>query len=79
MSRFLTNRQLSQHLVGLWTTDCSPTNELLSRVLPAGLLQYLDSEDKVTIVMIVMMMMMMIIVVMMMIDDDEGADGRGYR
>ena len=76
MSRFLTNRQLSQHLVGLWTTDCSPTNELLSRVLPAGLLQYLDSEDKVTIVMIVMMMM---IIVMMMIDDDEGADGHGYR
>ena len=77
MSRFMTNRQLSQHLVGLWTTDCSPTNELLSRVLPAGLLQYLDSEDKVTIVMIFMMMMM--IIVMMMIDDDEGADGRGHR
>lgn len=45
--RFLTNRQLSQHLVGLWTTDCSSTNELLSRAIPAGLLQYLESDEKV--------------------------------
>ena len=29
--RFLTNRQLSRHLVGLWTTATAPTMELLRR------------------------------------------------
>ena len=45
--RFLTNRQLSRHLVGLWTSSTAPTMELLRRILPVGLLQYLDSEDSV--------------------------------
>jgi DnaJ family protein C protein 13 len=45
--RFLTNRQLSRHLVGLWTTDSPQTMELLRRLLPAGLLEYLDSADEV--------------------------------
>lgn len=45
--RFLTNRQLSRHLVGLWTTSTAPTMELLKRILPAGLLSYLESEDNV--------------------------------
>jgi len=45
--RFLTNRQLSRHLVGLWTSESSPTNELLKRILPAGLLAFLESEDEV--------------------------------
>ena len=45
--RFLTNRQLSRHLVGLWTTSTAPTMLLLRRILPAGLLTFLDSEDAV--------------------------------
>lgn len=45
--RFLTNRQLSRHLVGLWTTSTAPTMELLRRILPLGLLQYLESEESV--------------------------------
>jgi DnaJ family protein C protein 13 len=45
--RFLTNRQLSRHLVGLWTTDSPQTLQLLRRILPAGLLDFLDSEEEV--------------------------------
>ncbi|XP_023328115.1 dnaJ homolog subfamily C member 13 [Eurytemora carolleeae] len=45
--RFLTNRQLSRHLVGLWTTESAPTMELLKRILPPGLLVYLESTDEV--------------------------------
>ena len=45
--RFLTNRQLSRHLVGLWTSSTAPTMELLRRILPLGLLVFLESEDSV--------------------------------
>ena len=45
--RFLTNRQLSRHLVGLWTSATAPTMELLRRILPLGLLVSLESEDSV--------------------------------
>ncbi|XP_033848217.2 dnaJ homolog subfamily C member 13-like isoform X1 [Acipenser ruthenus] len=45
--RMLTNRQLSRHLVGLWTAEHSTALNLLQRILPAGLLAYLDSSDPV--------------------------------
>ncbi|XP_039252268.2 dnaJ homolog subfamily C member 13-like isoform X1 [Styela clava] len=45
--RMLTNRQLSRHLVGLWVTGHPIAMGLLRRILPAGLLAYLDSEDSV--------------------------------
>ncbi|KAL4678230.1 hypothetical protein H8959_020904, partial [Pygathrix nigripes] len=45
--RMLTNRQLSRHLVGLWTADNATATNLLKRILPPGLLAYLDSSDLV--------------------------------
>ncbi|XP_053215309.1 dnaJ homolog subfamily C member 13 isoform X3 [Podarcis raffonei] len=45
--RMLTNRQLSRHLVGLWTAENATALNLLKRILPAGLLLYLDSSDPV--------------------------------
>ncbi|XP_016348350.1 dnaJ homolog subfamily C member 13-like [Sinocyclocheilus anshuiensis] len=45
--RMLTNRQLSRHLVGLWTAENSTALNLLKRILPTGLLAYLDSSDPV--------------------------------
>ncbi|KAM8967651.1 dnaJ homolog subfamily C member 13 isoform 1-T1 [Pelodytes ibericus] len=45
--RMLTNRQLSRHLVGLWTADNLTSLNLLKRILPSGLLAYLDSPDPV--------------------------------
>ncbi|XP_038048790.1 dnaJ homolog subfamily C member 13-like isoform X3 [Patiria miniata] len=46
-TRMLTNRQLSRHLVALWVTGNPTALGLLKRSLPAGLLLFLDSEDKV--------------------------------
>ncbi|XP_074640124.1 dnaJ homolog subfamily C member 13-like isoform X2 [Tubulanus polymorphus] len=46
-SRMLTNRQLSRHLVGLWVTGHPTALGLLKRILPSGLLSYLDSTDPV--------------------------------
>ncbi|XP_025080789.1 dnaJ homolog subfamily C member 13-like isoform X2 [Pomacea canaliculata] len=46
-SRMLTNRQLSRHLVGLWVTGHPTAMGLLKRILPSGLLAYLDSTDQV--------------------------------
>lgn len=46
-SRLLTARQLSRHLVGLWVTGHPTAMALLHRLLPAGLLLYLDSTDEV--------------------------------
>eukprot|EP00731_Ephydatia_muelleri_P020259 Em0012g1084a len=46
-NRLLTLRQLSRHLVGLWYTGNPTAIALLGRVLPLGLVQFLDSEDKV--------------------------------
>nr|XP_029517223.1 dnaJ homolog subfamily C member 13-like isoform X2 [Oncorhynchus nerka] len=45
--RMLTNRQLSRHLVGLWTAENPIAMSLLKRILPTGLLAYLDSPDAV--------------------------------
>ncbi|MEE6519268.1 hypothetical protein FKM82_030930, partial [Ascaphus truei] len=45
--RMLTNRQLSRHLVGLWTAENITSLNLLKRILPAGMLAYLDSTDPV--------------------------------
>uniref|UniRef100_A0A3P9HA59 DnaJ heat shock protein family (Hsp40) member C13 n=1 Tax=Oryzias latipes TaxID=8090 RepID=A0A3P9HA59_ORYLA len=45
--RMLTNRQLSRHLVGLWTAENPVAMNLLKRILPTGLLAYLDSSDSV--------------------------------
>uniref|UniRef100_A0A1A8JGA7 DnaJ (Hsp40) homolog, subfamily C, member 13 n=1 Tax=Nothobranchius kuhntae TaxID=321403 RepID=A0A1A8JGA7_NOTKU len=45
--RMLTNRQLSRHLVGLWTAENPVATNLLKRILPTGLLAYLDSSDPV--------------------------------
>ncbi|XP_069107344.1 LOW QUALITY PROTEIN: dnaJ homolog subfamily C member 13-like [Argopecten irradians] len=46
-SRMLTNRQLSRHLVGLWVTGHPTAMGLLRRILPSGLLLFLDSEEDV--------------------------------
>ncbi|GFN83676.1 Dnaj homolog subfamily c member 13-like, partial [Plakobranchus ocellatus] len=46
-SRMLTNRQLSRHLVGLWITGHPTAMGLLKRILPSGMLLYLDSTDEV--------------------------------
>lgn len=46
-NRLLTHRQLSRHLVGLWVTGNPIATALLHRVLPLGLMQYLESDDKV--------------------------------
>ncbi|XP_054277797.1 dnaJ homolog subfamily C member 13-like isoform X1 [Macrosteles quadrilineatus] len=45
--RHLAHRQLSRHLVGLWVTGNSCAMELLNRCMPVGLLQYLESKDRV--------------------------------
>uniref|UniRef100_A0A8B9HJM2 J domain-containing protein n=1 Tax=Astyanax mexicanus TaxID=7994 RepID=A0A8B9HJM2_ASTMX len=45
--RMLTNRQLSRHLVGLWIAENPVAMNLLKRILPTGLLAYLDSSDAV--------------------------------
>lgn len=44
-SRILTVRQLSRHLVGLCVTGHPTTMALLKRIMPTGLLTYLDSTD----------------------------------
>ncbi|XP_064598102.1 dnaJ homolog subfamily C member 13-like isoform X2 [Liolophura sinensis] len=46
-NRMLTNRQLSRHLVGLWVTGHPTAMGLLRRLMPNGLLLYLDSPDDV--------------------------------
>ncbi|KAH3718782.1 hypothetical protein DPMN_061589, partial [Dreissena polymorpha] len=48
-NRMLTNRQLSRHLVGLWVTGHPTAMGLLRRLLPSGLLTYLDSTDSVPV------------------------------
>ena len=37
-NRLLMHAQLSKHLVGLWTTNFEPSDQLLERIFPAGLL-----------------------------------------
>ncbi|KAI5693331.1 hypothetical protein M8J75_013933 [Diaphorina citri] len=41
------HRQLSRHLIGLWVTDNEAAHALLSRILPLGLLQFLESDEEV--------------------------------
>nr|XP_031831200.1 dnaJ homolog subfamily C member 13 [Nomia melanderi] len=45
--RLLTHRQLCRHLVGLWVTGHPTAMGLLKRIMPVGLLNYLDSNEKV--------------------------------
>ncbi|KAL5005925.1 hypothetical protein ScPMuIL_017083 [Solemya velum] len=49
-NRMLTNRQLSRHLVGLWVTGHPTAMGLLRRILPDGLLLFLDSSDDVPVI-----------------------------
>eukprot|EP00058_Branchiostoma_floridae_P000587 XP_002586075.1 hypothetical protein BRAFLDRAFT_252432 [Branchiostoma floridae] len=46
-NRMVALRQLSRHLVGLWVTGAPTAMGLLKRIVPTGLLGYLDSEDQV--------------------------------
>lgn len=46
-NRLLTHRQLSRHLISLWITGNPTANALLHRMLPLGLVQFLESEEKV--------------------------------
>ncbi|CAG9764959.1 unnamed protein product [Ceutorhynchus assimilis] len=43
--RMLTHRQLSRHLIGLWVTGNPIAMGLLKRIMPTGLISFLDSED----------------------------------
>ncbi|KAJ8971338.1 hypothetical protein NQ314_000751 [Rhamnusium bicolor] len=45
--RLLTHRQLSRHLIGLWVTGNPTAMGLLKRIMPTGLIAFLDSSDKV--------------------------------
>ncbi|KAB7502591.1 DnaJ-like protein subfamily C member 13 [Armadillidium nasatum] len=45
--RLLTHRQLSRHLVSLWTTNNQMAIDLLERTVPPGLLAALDSRETV--------------------------------
>ncbi|XP_023212063.1 dnaJ homolog subfamily C member 13-like, partial [Centruroides sculpturatus] len=46
-SRMLAMQQLSRHLVALWVTGHPIAMGLLKRVIPTGLLSYLDSSEQV--------------------------------
>lgn len=45
-SRHLAFQQLSRTLVGLWVVNNEAANALLERILPSGLLSFLDSTEK---------------------------------
>ena len=45
-SRYLAFQQLSRTLVSLWIVENASAGQLLRRILPIGLLNYLDSTDK---------------------------------
>lgn len=45
--RLLTHRQLSRHLLGLWVTGNQKAMGLLKRIMPTGLISYLDSQESV--------------------------------
>ncbi|CAI5438006.1 unnamed protein product [Caenorhabditis angaria] len=47
--RVMTNRQLSGHLISLWIADNQPANDLLTRCLPRGLLNFLESDEAVPV------------------------------
>ncbi|CAG9563804.1 unnamed protein product [Danaus chrysippus] len=41
----LQRRHLARHLVALWLVDHAPANDLLKRIMPSGLLSFLESPD----------------------------------
>ncbi|XP_060515817.1 dnaJ homolog subfamily C member 13 [Cylas formicarius] len=43
--RMLTHRQLSRHLIGLWISGNPIAMGLLKRIMPVGLIAFLDSRD----------------------------------
>uniref|UniRef100_A0AAR5P1B7 J domain-containing protein n=2 Tax=Dendroctonus ponderosae TaxID=77166 RepID=A0AAR5P1B7_DENPD len=45
--RMLTHRQLSRHLTGLWVTGNPIAMGLLKRIMPIGLISFLDSPEQV--------------------------------
>ena len=45
--RLLLNRQLSRKLVALWTSNNPEALTLFQRILPAGLLSFLESTESV--------------------------------
>ncbi|XP_023012432.2 receptor mediated endocytosis 8 isoform X1 [Leptinotarsa decemlineata] len=45
--RLLTHRQLSRHLIGLWVTGNPTAMGLLKRIMPTGLIVFLDSKDQI--------------------------------
>ncbi|KAK3858864.1 hypothetical protein Pcinc_034976 [Petrolisthes cinctipes] len=45
--RLLTHRQLSRHLVSLWAAENQLAIDLLARIVPSGLLAFLESKDTV--------------------------------
>ncbi|CAG9859086.1 unnamed protein product [Phyllotreta striolata] len=45
--RLLTHRQLSRHLIGLWVTGNPIAMGLLKRIMPTGLIVFLDSKETV--------------------------------
>lgn len=47
--RLLAHRQLSRHLVGLWVTNNEMAMSLLTRILPCGLLRFLESDETVPV------------------------------
>ncbi|ULU09193.1 hypothetical protein L5515_000042 [Caenorhabditis briggsae] len=47
--RRMTNKQLSGHLISLWIADNQQANDLLVRCLPRGLLNFMESDEKVPI------------------------------
>lgn len=47
--RRMTNKQLSGHLISLWIADNQQANDLLIRCLPRGLLNFMESDEKVPV------------------------------
>ncbi|CAI4221283.1 unnamed protein product [Auanema sp. JU1783] len=47
--RVMTNKQLSGHLISLWLSENIPANELMTRCLPRGLLNFLNSDAEVPV------------------------------
>ncbi|VDK82276.1 unnamed protein product, partial [Litomosoides sigmodontis] len=48
--RILANKQLSGHLLSLWIADNNAAADLLSRCLPRGLLDYMNSVEKPNVI-----------------------------
>ena len=46
-NRMLMHRQLSRHLVALWVQNNEVAMDLLKNILPVGMLDFLESEEKV--------------------------------